>query len=55
VAVGCAWLGLTLDAARNATGTGKISADGSPVTAWIVPTDEERMIARHTAKVLQTG
>jgi acetate kinase len=52
VAAGCGWLGLTLDAARNADGRGRISADGAPVSAWVVPTDEERMIARYTEKVL---
>ena len=48
VCEGCAWLGLRLDAARNRAGGPRISADGSAVSAWVVPTDEERMIARHT-------
>jgi acetate kinase len=52
VAEGCRWLGLELDAARNAAGQGRISADGARVQAWVVPTDEERMVARHTAAVL---
>jgi len=52
IAAGCAWLGLDLDAGRNAAGAGRISGDGSPVEAWVVPTDEEAMIARHTAAVL---
>jgi acetate kinase len=49
---GCAWLGLVLDEARNAAGKGRISAGGSAVSAWVVRTDEERMMARHTAAVL---
>jgi acetate kinase len=53
VAAGCAWLGLQLDAARNITGGGRISADDSAIAAWVIPTDEERMIARHTAGVLR--
>jgi acetate kinase len=53
VIAGCAWLGLSLDSSRNAAGVGRISADGSAVQAWVVPTDEERMIARHTAQLLQ--
>jgi len=53
VVEGCAWLGLTLDAARNAAGAGKISADTSRAEAWVIPTDEERMIAHHTARVLE--
>jgi acetate kinase len=30
-----------------------ISADHSPVAVWVIPTDEERLIARHTAAMLQ--
>ncbi|MGA9865612.1 MAG: acetate/propionate family kinase [Acetobacteraceae bacterium] len=47
-----AWLGLRLDAAVNARGAGRISADGSDVEAWVIPTDEELMVVRHTAAVL---
>ncbi|MFL5285012.1 MAG: acetate/propionate family kinase [Rhodopila sp.] len=49
---GCAWLGIIPDEARNAAGTGRITADGSRVAAWVIPTDEERMIARHTRAML---
>jgi acetate kinase len=52
VAEGCRWLGLELDNARNANGEGRISVDTSRTSAWVVPTDEERMIARQTAAVL---
>jgi acetate kinase len=52
VAAGCGWLGLELDAGRNAAGASRISRDGSRTQAWVVPTDEEAMIARHTAQVL---
>jgi acetate kinase len=52
VVAGCRWLGVELDAARNATGAGRISADASAVSAWVIPTDEEQMIARHTSAVL---
>jgi acetate kinase len=48
VAKGCRWLGLELDAGRNARGDRCISASGSRVSAWVMPTDEERMIARYT-------
>ena len=51
VVAGCGWLGLQLDAAANAAGEGRISAGKAP-SAWVIPTDEERMIARHTAEVL---
>jgi acetate kinase len=30
-----------------------ISAPGSSVAVWVIPTDEERLIARHTATLLQ--
>jgi acetate kinase len=52
VCAGCAWLGLTLDPGLNAAGEGRISAEGSPVSAWVVPTDEQRMIARYTRAAL---
>jgi acetate kinase len=52
IAAGCGWLGLQVDAGRNAGGCGRISADGSRVSAWVLPTDEERMIARYTNKAL---
>jgi len=47
-----AWLGVELDADANATGGPRISAPGSRVSAWVVPTNEELMIARHTQHVL---
>jgi len=49
---GCRWLGLVPDAARNAAGSGRISADTSRVSAWVIPTDEERMVAQHTCALL---
>ncbi len=52
VLAGCRWLGLVLDDARNLAGSARISADGAAASAWVVPTDEEQMIARHTAAVL---
>jgi acetate kinase len=52
VAAGCRWLGLDLEADRNAKGRGVISRDGAKVKCLVVPTDEERIIARYTGKVL---
>lgn len=49
---GCRWLGVTLDPARNGARQPRISADGSAVSAWIVPTDEEGMIAHYTRSKL---
>ena len=52
VAAGCAWLGAELDESRNGGSEGLISADGSRLPMWVVSTDEERVIARQTSKVL---
>jgi acetate kinase len=46
------WLGLDLDEEANAGGASRISRTGSPVAAWVVPTNEELMIARHTRNIL---
>jgi acetate kinase len=46
------WLGLELDEAGNANGAPRISTSGSRTAAWIVPTDEEQTIARHTHRLL---
>ncbi|MES1164819.1 MAG: hypothetical protein ABUR63_03605, partial [Verrucomicrobiota bacterium] len=43
-----AWLGVTLDDAANDRGDPCISVPGSPVTGWVLPTNEELMIAIHT-------
>lgn len=47
-----AWLGIELDADANARGGQRISAAASRVSAWVVPTNEELMIARHTGALL---
>jgi acetate kinase len=48
-----AWLGLDLDSAANSGGQPLISTAKSPVSAWIVPTNEELMIARHVVDLLK--
>jgi acetate kinase len=47
------WLGITLDTGANERGDECISAPGSRVSIWVIPTDEERMIARRTIEVLE--
>ena len=47
------WLGVELDAAANERHGPRISTPGSRVAAWVVPTDEETMIARHVARLLR--
>jgi len=47
-----AWLGITLDAAANAARGPRISTAGSRTSAWVIPTNEELMIAQHTRSLL---
>jgi acetate kinase len=48
-----AWLGVQLDPPANAKDGPRISVAGSRVSAWVIPTNEELMIARHTREVLR--
>jgi len=50
-----AWVGVKLDAAANDRHGPLISLPESPVRAWVIPTNEELMIARHTLKIVGTG
>ena len=47
-----AWLGVELDAGANAAHGPRISSAASRTAAWVIPTDEELMIARHTHQLL---
>jgi acetate kinase len=49
----CAWLGVKLDRAANASHGPCLSAPDSTVSAWTIPTDEELMIAMHTCNLLR--
>jgi len=57
VCVQAAWLGVTLDAAANAhvSGAARISIADSAVSAWVIPTDEDLMIARHVWRLVDGG
>ncbi len=48
---GMEWMGIRLDRGANEAGAQIVSAHGSPTTVFVIPTDEERMIAEHTASV----
>jgi acetate kinase len=48
-----AWLGTAVDPAANAAPQGEISPPGMRCSAWVIPTDEELMIASHTRDVLK--
>lgn len=52
---GLAWLGIDLDPERNAAARGetRISPAGSPVEVWVIPTNEELMVARQTKHLLE--
>ena len=49
----CAWLGVELDAEANAAHAGRITGSRSRVPAYVVPTNENLMIARHTLAALR--
>ncbi|MGV7212267.1 acetate/propionate family kinase [Bradyrhizobium sp. UFLA05-112] len=49
------WLGVVLDAAENARHSRLISRPNSLVPVYVVPTDEELMIAQHTLALLMNG
>lgn len=50
----CAWLGVRLDPAANDRHGPRISAADSQVPVYVIPTNEERMIARHTLSLLRS-
>ena len=49
------WLGIRLNAEANSAGGPKISADDSAVSVWVIPTDEDLMIARHTHHIIRAA
>jgi acetate kinase len=49
-----AWLGVVLDPAANDAHGPRISTAGSRVSAWVIPTDEEAVVARHTLAMVGT-
>lgn len=46
------WLGVDLDDTLNAQNHGRISTESSRGEVWVIPTDEERVIATHTWRVV---
>jgi acetate kinase len=49
-----AWLGVHIDSAANEEARERISGGDSTVDVFVIPTNEELMIARHCAAVLRT-
>lgn len=50
-----AWLGIDLDEAANTANRLRISAADSAVSAWVIPTNEELVIARQTWALVDRG
>jgi acetate kinase len=46
------WLGVELDEAANEARGPRITTTSSRTSAWVIPTDEERMIALHTLRAV---
>src|SRR6185437_1476018 len=53
IAAKLAWLGAELDTTANASGKGLISTPESRLRMYVIPTDEERMIAEHTLALVE--
>lgn len=47
------WLGVRLDEQANAAGASRISTADSQVSVWVIPTNEEVMIAQHTLALVR--
>ena len=47
-----AWTGLDIDEAANEAGGPRLTKEGSAVSAWRIPTDEEAVLARHARDVV---
>jgi len=48
------WLGLELDRSGNEQGHPRISAPDSKINAWVIPTNEELMIAMHAQRLISS-
>lgn len=53
VCLDAAWLGITLDEPANQAHHARISTQESSASAWVIPTDEDLMIARHSYDRIQ--
>jgi acetate kinase len=52
---GCEWLGIELDPSANAKGARRITSPASRASAWVIPTNEEEMIALHTIEAVEAA
>lgn len=53
VCADASWVGVKLDETANAVGGPRISAADSKVSVWVIPTNEELIIARHTKRMVE--
>jgi acetate kinase len=51
VCAAAAWLGVAMDDAANAAGGPRISTRDSRVSVWVIPTNEEALVAHHTRRL----
>ncbi len=51
----CAWVGIVLDEHAKVSAESRISAHSGRVPVYVIPTDEERIIAEHTVKHIDRG
>lgn len=51
------WMGIRLDERKNQNGAGEnlVSQETSPIEIWVIPTNEELLIARDTVRLIHTG
>jgi hypothetical protein len=54
VCQGLTWLGVRIDPDANERGNGCVSPEGCTPSAWVIPTDEEAVIASHTLAVVRS-
>ena len=47
-----AWLGIQLDTEANRSSALNINSENSSVAVWVIPTNEEAMIAHHVTEVI---
>ncbi|MGZ3309336.1 MAG: acetate/propionate family kinase, partial [Xanthobacteraceae bacterium] len=50
-----AWLGVTIDAAANARNATRIEGPASTIAVFVIPTDEEQVIAEEACSALPAG
>jgi acetate kinase len=55
VLTGMEWMGIVIDDEANSANAQIISAKSSPAAVFVIPTDEERMMARHSLEVLSAA